>query len=77
MGQKVANLEAELQEFKRLIAAGTPQESEVGEGLGENVRALLSSLTTSWLEGLGLMMTWDCRQSIGRSRSLTRGPGWC
>ena len=38
--QKVASLEAEVQEAKRLVAEGTPQGSEVGEGAGENERAL-------------------------------------
>ena len=38
--QKVANLEAEVQEAKRLVAEGTPQGSEVGEGAGEDERAL-------------------------------------
>ena len=38
--QKVANLEAEVQEAKRLVAEGTLQGSEVGEGAGEDERAL-------------------------------------
>ena len=38
--QKVANLEAEVQEAKRLVVGSTPQGSEVGEGAGEDERAL-------------------------------------
>ena len=53
VGQKVANLEAELQEVKRLIAAGTPEESEVGEGSGENVRALSVESDDELAGGLG------------------------
>ena len=53
VGQKVANLEAELQEVQRLIAAGTPEESEVGEGSGENVRALSVESDDELAGGLG------------------------
>ena len=37
--EKVAPLEAEAQEAKRLVAEGTPHGSDVGEGAGENDRA--------------------------------------
>ena len=74
--QKVANLEAEVQEAKRLVAEGTPQGSEVGEGAGEDERALSVESDDELAGGLVPDDVWCCHKNFGKIMNPIKGPGW-